>query len=103
MRKYKVAPRKELGVKTFRWGCYGQVRWNDVWHHAKISLWKQEGLRVDSRRQQRIKKNGGSLPERRVEAYRVQAGHWTARKGGNNRVSKVYGFMFYRGGSAKVP
>lgn len=91
MKKIPLSKQKHFGFKTFRWGIYLHLRWNLNYYHIKFSCWKQNGLRVSTRRQLKVGRK-----RRYVNVFRFQISIWATANGIQKKPS-VYGFMFYGG------
>ena len=91
MKKFTFAPKRQVGVKVFKWGIYFHLRWKLDYYHIKFSAWKQAGLRVSTRRQLKVGRK-----RRYVDVFRFQISIW-ATTSGVQRKPRVYGFMFYGG------
>lgn len=70
-------------------GFHVMLRWDDNWNHFKLTLIRQQGIRISSQKQVAL-----GAPRHYVTAYRAQFSLWQSRKGGNSRASK-WGVMVY--------
>ena len=96
MTRIPLGRRRQVSFSPFRWGVYFHLRWVLSWHHVKIGVWSQRGLRVDTRRQVKRKRAGAPLRRRYVNGLRFQVSYWRSSKGHSGK-PVVFGLMLYGG------
>lgn len=94
MIRIPLAPGRHLGVTTFRWGVYLQLRWDLTWRHVKVGAWTQRGLRLSTRYQASKGK-----PRRYAHAVRIAVTTWSSSKGRPGKPLQ-FGVMLYAGRGA---